>query len=198
MKYLLCLFAVIHENLIRGWRRLIMYCYRSRFLAHGSNFRFDPWGQYSFNTISVGDDVSLGERPILLAPRSYIKIGNHVMFGPEVTIRGGSHVIDYVGRFMKDIKDGEKRPEDDLGVVVKDDVWIGTRAIVLHGVTIHRGAVIAAGAVVNKDVPPYSIVGGVPARVLRFRWDVATILKHEEELYPPENRLLQEELERWR
>jgi acetyltransferase-like isoleucine patch superfamily enzyme len=175
-----------------------MYCYRPRFKEHGKNFYFDPWGSYSFKTISVGDDVSLGERPTLLAPRSHIKIGNHVMFGPEVTIRGGNHVIDYVGRFMKDIKDEEKRPQDDLDVTIQDDVWVGTRAIILHGVTIHRGAVVAAGAVVIKDVPPYSIVGGLPAKVLRFRWDIETILRHEEFLYAPEDRLPREELEKWR
>jgi acetyltransferase-like isoleucine patch superfamily enzyme len=116
------------------------------------------------------------------------------MFGPEVTIRGGSHVIEYVGRFMKDIRDDEKRPEDDLGVIIEDDVWVGTRAIILHGVHIGRGAVVAAGAVVTKDVPPYAIVGGVPARIIRYRWDVDTIIEHEKSLYSPEKRYMREKL----
>ena len=90
---------------------------------------------------------------------------------------------------MDTVTDREKRPEDDLGVVIEDDVWVGTRAIILHGVTIGRGAVVAAGAVVAKNVPPYSIVGGVPAKVIKFRWDVATILEHELLLYLENERL---------
>lgn len=198
MKKLVAFVAFCHELIIRIWKRILMFLYRQRFHKHGKEFRFDPQGSYSFKTISVGDYVSLGERAVLLAPKSHIILGNHVMFGPEVTILGGNHVIDCLGRFMKDIKDEEKRPSDDLDIVIQDDVWVGTRAIILHGITIYRGAVIAAGAVVCKDVPPYSIVGGVPAKVLRFRWDVETILKHEEFLYLAGNRLTREELERWR
>ena len=102
---------------------------RPAFFSHGRRFQFDPDGTYSFHTITVGDDVSLGLRPCLIATRSQIRIGNHVMFGPEVAIRGGNHRIDVVGRFMKSVTDAEKRPEDDLGVVIEDDVWVGTRAI---------------------------------------------------------------------
>ena len=118
------------------------------------------------------------------------------MFGPEVTIRGGNHRIDLVGRFMKSVTNSEKRPEDDLGVVIEDDVWVGTRAIILHGTTIGRGAIVAAGSVVTKSVPPYAIVGGNPARILRFRFDLNTILVHEQTLYPPEERFSQEYLEK--
>jgi tetrahydrodipicolinate N-succinyltransferase len=98
---------------------------------------------------------------------------------------------------MCDVTETEKQPEDDLGVTIADDVWVGTRAIILHGVTIGRGATVAAGAVVTKSVPPYAIVAGMPGRVLRFRWDVETILKHEEILYPAVKRFQRGELERW-
>jgi len=170
---------------------------RPLFAHHGRGFRFDPDGVYSFHTILVGDNVNLGLRPVLVATRSKIQIGNNVMFGPEVTIRGGNHRIDLVGRFMNTVSDAEKRPEDDRGVVIEDDVWVGTRAIILHGVTIGRGAVVSAGAVVTRSVPPYGIVYGAPAKVGRFRWDVDTILTHERMLYPPEERYSREDLERW-
>jgi maltose O-acetyltransferase len=174
-----------------------MYIYRPLFGFYGRNFIFDPYGDYSYSTIYVGDDVFLGMKPILSAPYSHIRIGSKVIFGPEVTIRGGNHTTTYVGRFIKDIMLHEKRPEDDLGVVIEDDVWVGTRAIILHGVTVGRGAIIAAGAVVSQNVPPYSIVGGIPAKVIRFRWDVDTILQHEAELYPPEKRYSRERLTGW-
>jgi len=181
--------AQCHMLAGKAWQRLLMYLHRPLFASHGRNFQFDPYGLYSFHTIAVGDDVSLGSRPCLIAAKSRIQIGNHVMFGPEVTIRGGNHRIDLVGRFMTSVTNEEKRPEDDRGVVIEDDVWVGTRAIILHGVLIGRGSVIGAGAVVTKDVPPYALVVGVPASVVKFRWDVETILRHEAMLYPPEKRL---------
>jgi acetyltransferase-like isoleucine patch superfamily enzyme len=173
-----------------------MRLYLPLFVSHGRNFWFDPDGEYSFDTITVGNDVSLGLRPSLIASRSSIRIGNKVMFGPEVTIHGGNHTTIYLGRFMKDVGNAVKRPEDDRGVVIEDDVWVGTRAIILHGVTVARGAIVAAGAVVTRSVPPYSVVVGMPAKVIRFRWGVDQILRHEEDLYPPGQRLSRGELER--
>jgi acetyltransferase-like isoleucine patch superfamily enzyme len=180
----------------RAKRWMLMTAYRPLFGSHGRNFRFDPAGEYTFGTIHVGHDVHLGMHPTINATRSAIHIGSKVIFGPEVTIRGGNHRTDLVGRFMFDITEAEKRPEDDLGVVIEDDVWIGTRAVIVHGVTIGRGAVVGAGAVVTRSVPPYAIVGGVPAKVIRFRWDVETILRHEAILYPAEQRLERAAMER--
>ena len=131
-----------------------------------------------------------------MAARSEIRIGDKVIIGPQVVLIGGGHNTFVVGKFIHDVT--EKRPTDDLGVTIEDDVWIGCRAIILRGVRIGRGAVVGAGAIVTSDVPPYSIVAGNPARILKFRWDVATILRHEAELYPPEKRLCRPELERWR
>jgi acetyltransferase-like isoleucine patch superfamily enzyme len=163
---------------------LLVLFYRKRFGRHGAHFHFDPRGDYHYESIYCGDHVSLGGRPSLLATRSKIIIGNHVMFGPEVVIQGGNHRVDVVGRFMDTITEAEKRPEDDRDVIIGDDVWIGARAIVLHGVTIGRGAVVAAGAVVTKGVPPYAIVGGVPARIIKYRFEPETIKRHEALLYP--------------
>jgi maltose O-acetyltransferase len=191
----LALVSRAYEPARARWRGVLAALYRPRFAAHGENFWFDPMGQYSFSTISVGEDVSLGERACLIASRSRILIGSHVMFGPEVTIRGGNHRTDVVGRLMKSIRDEEKRPEDDRGVVIEDDVWVGARAVILSGVRIGRGAVVGAGAIVTKSIPPYAIVVGNPARLLRFRWDVKTILDHERLLYPESERLTREFLE---
>ena len=166
-----------------------------RFAARGDNFTFDPDGIYTYETIEVGRNVDLGHRPVIMAARSRIRIGDNVMFGPEVTIRGGNHRIDRVGAPMISV---EKAPSDaalDRGVTIGDDVWVrGPGSVILHGVTIGRGAVIGAGAVVTRPVPPYAVAAGNPARVIRLRWPVETIISHEQQLYPPERRLAPGEL----
>jgi len=165
-----------------------MVVLRPAFRRYGRRFIFDPAGYYSFNNIQVGDDVSIGSGAVLLASDSKIVIGNKVLIGPNVMIIGGDHNTSVPGRFMYDVK--EKRLEDDQDVTIEDDVWIGSGAIILKGVKLGRGSIVAAGAVVNKEVLPYTVVGGVPARVISTRFhDVDTILKHEAALYPPEKRL---------
>lgn len=186
MKAVLSLLARSHAFAAMLYTGAMSRIYRARFARYGRNFSFDPLGVYSFESIIVGDNVNLGYRPLLIAARSKIVIGNNVMFGPEVTIRGGNHRIDIIGKPMIDVRDDDKRPEDDPGVMIDDDVWIGTRAIILAGVTIGRGAVVAAGALVTRDVPPYAIVGGNPAKVIRMRWDDETIERHEHILYGSE------------
>lgn len=105
------------------------------------------------------------------------------MFGSEVTIRGGNHRIDVDGaQYMDELSDHIKRPEDDLGVIIEDNVWIGTRAVILHGVVIGRGAVVGAGSVVTKSVLPYSIAVGNSARVIRPRFSEEFIHAHEDQL----------------
>lgn len=173
-----------------------MYLYRPLFASHGRNFHFDPDGFYSYENIHVGDDVSLGYRPVLLAGRSRILIGNKVMFGPQVMLVGGNHNATVVGQFMTDVS--EKTPNDDLGVIIEDDVWVGARAVILRGVTLGRGTIVGAGFLVNASTPPYAIVAGNPARMVRFRWDVEAIMAHETRLYPPTKRFPQADLKRWR
>lgn len=175
----------------RGFRHIryliLTVLYKPMFASHGKNFRFDPDGYYTFSNIHVGDDVLLGYRPMLMATLSKIRIGNHVMLGPFVEIIGGNHNYSEVGKFMSEVTN--KQPFDDQDIIIEDDVWIGSRAIILKGVHIRRGAIIAAGAVVTNDVPPYAIVGGVPAKVIKFRWDIAAILNHEKLAYSEDKRL---------
>jgi acetyltransferase-like isoleucine patch superfamily enzyme len=174
-------------TLWRVWRGVRMYFLLLLFRKHGKNVRFDPDGFYSFENIILGSDVSLGTCPTLMAAKSTIRIGSKVMFGPQVTVIGGNHNTAVLGRFMKDVI--EKRPEDDLDVIIEDDVWVGARAIILQGVTVGRGSIIAAGSIVTKSVPPYAIVAGCPARAIKFRWDVETLIRHEEMLYSPDSRI---------
>lgn len=167
----------------RRWRAALL---RSRLKRCGRRVYLDPRGIYSCETISVGDDVFVAPGAFFSATVSGVVIGNKVMMGPGVTILGGDHNTSVVGKAMCDVT--EKRPQDDAEVVIEDDVWIGARATLLKGVRVARGSIVAAGAVVTKSFPPYSIIGGVPARLIRPRWDEATIRRHEEMLYPPDRR----------
>jgi len=169
-----------------GFRRFLRIVLRPLFAECGHNVRFNPFDRFSYGTIRIGNDVFINTGACFSAKEG-ITIGSKVMFGPNVTIRGGNHNTSVLGRFMADIH--EKRPEDDLPVVIEHDVWVGAGAIILKGVTIGRGSIVAAGAVVTKNVKPYSIVAGVPASLIRYRWSTDEIVEHEKVLYPLEKRL---------
>lgn len=102
-----------------------------------------------------------------------LRIGSFCSIGPEVVfVVNDEHNTNTVSTFplkVKCLRMQAYEAESKGGITVCDDVWIGCRATVLDGVTIGQGAVVAAGAVVTKDVPPYAIVGGIPARVIRYR-----------------------------
>lgn len=134
---------------------------RGKFASIGRNVTFNPLNSdFYYSHIHIGNDVQIGERASFIASIAHIYIGNKVLFGPRVTIRGGNHRADIPGRYIYDIKDNEKYPTDDEDVTIEDDVWIGCNVTILKGVRIGRGSIVAAGAVVNKDVPPYCIMGG--------------------------------------
>lgn len=151
----------------------------------GKKFSFDPATSIiTYQSLYVGNCVTLGGFSDLCSTNARIIIGNHVVFGPHVSMRGGDHRTDLVGRFVDTVGEGEKLPENDADIVIEGDNWIGMNVTILKGVTIGRGAIIAAGAVVTRDIPPYSIAGGVPAKVLKMRFTPAQIKEHENILYP--------------
>jgi acetyltransferase-like isoleucine patch superfamily enzyme len=130
------------------------------FVMHGAvlhvyNFRDLP---HAF--IRIGRDSLIGEYNVLRG-QGGIAIGDRVYTAPLVQLLAVNHVYDDPTRPIVD----QGITAD--GIVVEDDVWIGAGAIVTDGVRIGQGAVVAAGAVVTGDVPPRTVVGGVPARVLK-------------------------------
>ena len=174
---------------VRGCtNRFLSFFYKKMLRGCGSNVRFSALtSDFTYRNLSIGNDVYIGPHALFLCTESQIFIGNKVLFGPHVTIIGGDHRITDVGRFIYDVLD--KHPEDDQDVHIEDDVWIGTNTTLLKGVTVGRGAVVAAGALVTKDVPPYAIVGGVPAKVLKYRFTPEQIQEHERQLYAEDKRL---------
>lgn len=157
-------------------RRIMKGCF-----AHcGKKITFFPIGSYfNYKKISIGENVYIGPRAFMLAHLSHIYIGRNTAIGPNCTIIGGNHRFDIVGKPINCYKDADKRPQDDVDVYIGEDVWLGCNVTVLSGVNIGRGCIVAAGAVVNKSLPPYSIAGGVPAKVIKQRFSPEEIIEHE-------------------
>lgn len=109
-----------------------------------------------------------------------VEFGKYVMIGRDLLITGDDHRFDRPGFAI--IFSG--RPDREK-CVLEDDVWVGARVTILQGVRIGRGSIVATGAVVTHNVPPYTIVGGVPARVIRSRFDSNEIKVHDAYLNLP-------------
>lgn len=127
--------------------------------------------------MTVGDYTSIPNGATFYCTEAPLTIGKKVISGPHPTIITGDHRIDVIGKYIMDTT--EKLPENDAPVVIEDDVWTGANVTILKGVTIGRGSVIAAGAVVAKSFPPYSIIGGIPAKLLKMRFTPDEIEKHQ-------------------
>lgn len=112
--------------------------------------------------LCVGDNSNIGNYAVI-GCSGHITIGARVLMGPHVCLIAENHGIGDAEMPIKD--QGVTRQP----IVIEDDVWLGSGAIVVAGVTVGRGSVVAAGAVVTGDVEPWSIVAGVPARLVRSR-----------------------------
>jgi len=121
-------------------------------------------GNYTYGPI----DVEMSH------PDYHLRIGNFCSIAKRVTfILSSDHPTQYISTFpFKVMCTGEASYEaiSKGDIIVEDDVWIGYGATILSGVRIGQGAIVSAGAVVTKDVPPYAIVGGVPAKVIKYRF----------------------------
>lgn len=131
------------------------------------------------NNLSVGDGTSIPKGSTIYCTDAPCTIGNKVVFGPKPTIITGDHRIDIIGKHIIDVTVEEKLPENDLPVTIEDGVWVGANVTILKGVTIGRGSVVAAGSVVTKSCAPYSIIGGVPAKLIKMRFTEEEMQEHE-------------------
>ncbi|MNK96710.1 putative acetyltransferase [compost metagenome] len=112
--------------------------------------------------ITIGDNVGINAR-VYLGGQGGIEIGKDVIIGPSVKIFSENHKYNRTDLEIKD--QGETRK----GVKIGNDCWIGAGAIILDGVTIDEGCVVAAGSVVTKSFPAFVVIGGVPAKIIRKR-----------------------------
>jgi len=160
--------------------------YKLVFSKLGDNISFGKYIDFDSPTsIEIGNNASFGDYCFLSANGGYIKIADEVSFNRNVHINasvGGKIIIEnycligpnVVFRTANHRFDSLKIPIRKQGHTFSDiriceDVWIGANVIILSGVTIGKGSVVAAGAVVTKDIPPFSISAGVPAKVIKKR-----------------------------
>lgn len=144
------------------FRVLRSACASKLFDASGVNINVEKGADFgSGRGIKIGNNSGLGIDCVVRGP---LEIGDDVMMGRWVNIMTNSHDTSRTDIPMN--KQGHKPKRK---VIIKSDVWIGNRVIILPGVTIGHGAIIGAGAVVTKDVPDFAVVGGVPAKVLKYR-----------------------------
>ena len=144
-------------------------------------FGFDKYGLIKFqhHNLSIGKRVYINSKKdvffgnnvylstdihITSSKDSQVFIGNYVMIAHNVMIIGGNHNFSDISTPMMIQGEGKHGK-----IIIEDDVWIGAGAIILTGITIKKGSIIAAGSVVTKDVQPYSIIGGNPAKLIKKR-----------------------------
>lgn len=152
-----------------------------------------PYSIFNQRNVYIGDHVGILPNAFISAIHAKFVIKGHCAIAEHLTVHTGNHAR-MNGLFVTDITDGNKPKGYDEDVVIEKDVWIGCNVTILSGVHIGRGATVAAGAVVNKDIPPYCIAGGVPAKPIKFYWTIEEIIQHESKLYPKEERYSREEL----
>lgn len=135
---------------------------------------------FNFDLVSVGN-FSYGDIYVLSAKSvNKLKIGHFCSIADNVKfILNSDHPTNYVSTYPFKKMILNKGPEaiSKGDIIIEDDVWIGSSSIIMSGVKIGQGAIVAAGAVVTKDVPPYAIVGGVPAKIIKYRFDEKLIKK---------------------
>ncbi len=171
------------------------FCIRpKKFGYYGKNVILTP-PLYIGNpkNVYLYDNTSLAENTFISAINAKFIVKSNCNIADRLTVHTGNHAF-VVGKLTTEITEENKPFGYDKDVVIESDVWIGCNVTLLAGTHIGRGAVIAAGSVVNKDVPPYAIVGGIPAKFIRFKWSISDILRHEEILYKENYRISKEKL----
>ena len=139
---------------------------------------FPAWVEVGRHTYGVSRDMVVGT-----SPEAPIKIGAFCSIAGGVVLQArGHHPYDRpttfpISRLAKQPPPHAAFSKERGGIIIGNDVWIGTRAIILQRVKISDGAVVGAGAVVTKDVPPYAIVAGVPAKIIKFRFEPDVVEK---------------------
>lgn len=165
-KFLFFIYVVFFKNTPEDYRPYALFFPKIRQLLVsnylkkcGKNLRVKKGAEISLNS-GVGDHSELGTNAIIQAN---VSIGNHVIMGPDIKIYSRNHKFERLDIPIQ--KQGKNYYETKIG----NDVWIGANVIITAGCIIGNHSIIAAGSVITKNVPEYAIVGGVPAKIIKFR-----------------------------
>lgn len=157
-----------------------------------SNVEFEGMNKVATGTVFLNSSLGYAS---YVSDHSFIKntiVGRYTCIANEVMTVAGNHPIHSVSvhpafyskeqklSYVNQTKFADFNyiiPEKKISVIIGNDVWIGARATILEGVKIGDGAVVASGAVITKDVPPYAIVGGIPGKIIKYRFSKETIQK---------------------
>ncbi|MEY8686517.1 DapH/DapD/GlmU-related protein [Bacteroides sp. AN502(2024)] len=190
------IYASIKESLLKGmsalkrshftnYRKQLGYC-------HPTSILIKPLVIKGAENVYMYEDTGLKDA-LIMAPKAKFIMKKHSGAAEGLTVITGNHERR-VGQFYRTITEQEKQLQD-MDVVVEEDCWIGTRVTLLMGVILRRGTTVAAGAVVSKSTAPYSVVGGVPVKHIKFYWSIDQIMEHEALLYSENERYTREQLE---
>lgn len=183
------LLLIGHIDRYKAKRRLtkLGYC--------GKNVRLSTPSLLSdYSRVLMYDNSSIDSGLMLISWSGRLIMKKNSCSAPNLTVITGNHGREIGELFVTTASQHSEDVEKD--VVVEEDVWLGTNVTLLSGVTVGRGATVGAGAVVRSNVPPYSIVSGNPAKVIGFCFKPEEVLEHEKTLYPEEERLSAELLEK--
>lgn len=154
--------------------------FRLRWKKKNPHNKTVPMNCFREELVYIGKHTYGGLHVLTYSMENKLRIGSFCSIAPQtVFILSADHSTNTFTTYPFKVKlFGEQFEAVSKGdIVVEDDVWIGMRSTILSGITIGQGAVVAAGAVVTKDVPPYAIVGGCPARVIGYRFSEEKIKK---------------------
>jgi len=156
---------IFSVNNIQIGRNTFIMSYKN--IKIGENLRMEDNALLSANEgkLNIGTNVCLMQNVKISANRSTIIIGNYVLIAPNVVLQGVNHNTEITNRPI--LFSGDQKFNN--FIYIDDDVWIGANSVITPGVKIGKGVIIGAGSVVTKDVEPYSIMGGVPAKLIRKR-----------------------------
>jgi maltose O-acetyltransferase len=150
-----------HVRYSFGSRAIRAFILKRLFKSVGRQVNIEPKiFFYNMSESEIGDYSGIGMNSYI----GTVKIGRDVMIGEELMVISQNHKFNDINIPMRKQGWQETKP-----VIIKDDVWIGARVIILPGITIGRGSIVGAGSVVTKDVPSFSIVAGNPARIIGNR-----------------------------
>ena len=179
-------FRQFYKKFLKDYTKELGYCHETADLR-------PPLVIKGSKNVFLYEDTGIRDAIIMATNAKYI-MKKHSGAAEGLCVITGNHERK-IGRFYRTISENEKTKGLDKDVIVEEDCWIGANVTLLSGVTIRRGTTIASGAVVNKSSAPYSVIGGVPARHIKFYWTIEEILQHEKMLYNKDERYTREELE---